>query len=426
MAVAAAALALAGLLAARALDDDDERRPPPPRAEQPAPTGLAVGISDRGANLLWADPRGGPFEPWRARVEALRPRWYRLMVDWSQLQPQRDGPFLFEQPDGGCGRGAPPCAEFAGMRDVLRAVRSQQREHGGWEVVATIYGVPEWAARPPGGCERASELPRSRPSTAPDAIAGYRRLVRAVRDLGRREGIEIRWWSAWNEPNQPWFVSPQRRRCDARAPSLAPGVYTRLVQALRAELPDARLVLGELAAASGPKPFVTGISEFVSALPDEVACAGEVWAQHQYAERDEEGAAATGAEAAGGVEGVSPKETGAGSGDTADAVAELKRVLDERACTRGKPIWVTETGVGGPHVGARRSRSPAELRADCLTLERALRRWDRDPRVQAAFQYSLREDAAFPVGVFDTELTRAYPVYELWRSASAGRVACPR
>ncbi|HEX2084731.1 MAG TPA: hypothetical protein VHF89_03540, partial [Solirubrobacteraceae bacterium] len=333
-------LAAAGAIAlAVKTGDDAPGPPPPPRAEPPraepppAQPGLAVGISDRGANLLWASPRGGPFEPWRARVEALRPRWYRLMVDWSQLQPHPDGPFLFEQPDGGCGRGRPPCAEFAGMRDVLRAVRSQQREHGGWEVVATIYGVPAWAARRPGGCERSTELPRSRPITR-EGLAGYRRLVRAVHDLAREEGIEIRWWSPWNEPNQPWFVSPQRRRCDARSPSLAPGVYTRLVEALRAELPDARLVLGELAAASGPKPFVTGISEFVRALPDEVACAGEVWAQHQYAERDEEGAAATGAEAAGPAEGVSPEESGAGSGDAADAVAALKRALDERACTR--------------------------------------------------------------------------------------------
>nr|MDQ5808412.1 hypothetical protein [Actinomycetota bacterium] len=64
------------------------------------------------------------------------------MVDWSQLQPERDGPFLFDRRNDGCLRDRPPCREFGGMRDVLRAVRSQQREHGGWEVVASIYGVP--------------------------------------------------------------------------------------------------------------------------------------------------------------------------------------------------------------------------------------------------------------------------------------------
>ncbi|MDQ3740557.1 MAG: hypothetical protein M3389_06390, partial [Actinomycetota bacterium] len=209
----------------------------------------------------------------------------------------------------------------------------------------------------------------------------------------------------------PYFVSPQRARCDARAPSLAARTYSRIVRALRAELAatpeEERLVLGELAAASGPKPLVTGVTEFVRGLEDFDACAGAVWAQHQYAERD----------AAGG---------GSLSGDATDAVTELRRALDERECTRGKPIWVTETGVGGAHVGAKRSLSPGELDLDCRTLARSLRRWQRDPRVDAAFQFSLREDVAFPVGVFDTGLERAYPVYDLWRSAAAGRVACPR
>jgi hypothetical protein len=42
-----------------------------------------------------------------------------------------------------------------------------------------------------------------------------------------------------------------------------------------------------------------------------------------------------------------------------------------------------------------------------------------------AFQFSLREDVAFPVGLFDTALTRAYPVYDLWRGLADGRVRCP-
>jgi hypothetical protein len=413
-ALLAAAAALAAVLAAGGDEARDRAAPTRPsegpRAEEPRDSGLAVGLSDRNANLLWAGPRGGDFEPWRERVEALRPRWYRLMVDWSQLQPVRDGPFLFDQPDNGCLRDRPPCRPFAGMRDVLRAVRSQQRAHGGWEIVVTIYGVPEWAARAPHGCERSTELPRSRPLTR-DGYDGYRALVRALLRLAEEEDVDLEWWSPWNEPNQPYFISPQRRRCDIASPSLAPHVYATLVQALRGELDarpgDEKLVLGELAGASGPKPLVTGIGEFVRALPEAIACEADVWAQHQYAERDEE---------------RGPLE----SGDTADAVGELKRTLDARFCTRGKPIWVTETGVGGAHVGAKRSRDPAELAADCRTLERSLRRWQRDPRVDAAFQFSLREDFTFPVGVFDTELKVAYPVYELWRSAAAGRVACPR
>jgi hypothetical protein len=389
--------------------------PPPPAGVE----GLAVGIAERNANLLWAQRRGGDFEPWRARVEALRPAYYRLMIDWSQLQPRRGEPPRFEQHDNGCLRDLPPCGAFAGVRDVLRAVRSQQREHGGWEVVVQIFGVPEWAARAPGGCERSTELPRSRPITR-RGLEGYRALVRDLVRLAGEEDVELKWWSPWNEPNQPYFLSPQRRRCDASAPSRAPRVYSHIVRALRAELAatpqDERLVLGELAGASGPKPLVTGVAEFVRALPDADACAGDVWAQHQYAERDEEAAARTGAEGA---------DDDGFSGDATDAVTELRRALDERGCTRGKPIWVTETGVGGAHVGAHRSHSRRELAADCDAIAGRLTRWRDDPRVDAAFQFSIREDFSFPVGLFDTGLTRAYPVYDLWRGIAGGRVRCP-
>jgi hypothetical protein len=48
-------------------------------------------------------------------------------------------------------------------------------------------------------------------------------------------------------------------------------------------------------------------------------------------------------------------------------------------------------------------------------MERYLRRWYLDPKVDVAFQYTIREDPAYPVGLADDRLTRAYPVFELWR-----------
>jgi hypothetical protein len=372
--------------------------------ERPLP--LVTGLSERNANLLWsraARPDLPPgFGPWRDRVEALKPRYYRLMVDWAAVQARRDRPPAFDGTDNGCLRDIGPCGEFAGLRDVLRAVRSQQQANGGWEVVVTIYGVPEWAARRPHGCERDTELPRARPITRA-GLAGYRRLVRALLALGEQEGVELRWWSPWNEPNQPYFVSPQRARCDAESPSLAVGVYARIVRALRAELAaaggDRRLVLGELAGVNHPSPLVTGVKELVESLPADVACAGDVWAQHMYAERGEQS----------GLEGP---------------VGQLRRALARRACTRGKPIWVTETGVGGTRVGAPRTYDPGELRSDCRAMATALRRWSRDRSVDAAFQYTFREDTAFPVGLADPGLSRTYPVYDLWRRAARGRLSC--
>ena len=374
---------------------------PPPVPDEPPP--LVTGLSERNANLLWsreARPDLDPaFAPWRDRVEELRPRYFRLMIDWAPLQPAETRSPQLDRSDDGCLRGVAPCGTFAGMRDVLRAVRTQQEAHGGWEVVVTLYGVPDWAAITPRGCERARETSRSRPITA-DGLRGYRALVREVLRIAGEEGVELKWWSPWNEPNQPFFLSPQRMRCDTSAPSRAVRVYSRLVRALQAELRlaggERRLVLGDLASVNGPGPVVTGVKEFVEALPDDVACSAAVWAQHMYAERGDQAA----------LEG---------------SVGQLRRTLAGRECTRGTPIWVTETGIGGTRVGAERDLSPVALRTECRALNTALRRWARDSRVDAAFQYTVREDTAFPVGLADAALTRAYPVFDLWRSWRDGR-----
>jgi hypothetical protein len=458
-------LCLAGVVAAAVLGREDEPslavptdvqvEPPPPLSAgdepaappRPASTGrLAVGLSERNASLLFAggartvDPG---LEASRARVSALRPAYYRLAVDWAQLQPSPGRPAALAKPDDGCLRGIAPCGAFAGIRDQLRAVASQQRaaggggeaappggeaarsgdeaaggggeaappggeaaprgrdaapSAGGWEVVVTIYGVPAWAARRAGGCERPEAEARSRP-ISDTGLRGYRRLVRDLDALARAEGVALRWWAPWNEPNQPYFVSPQRAACATSSAPLAPAVYARLVRAAREELRalggDRRLVLGELAGFDGPRPFGAGIAEFVRALPDDVACAGDVWSQHAYAER--------------------------GAAERAGPVGQLERALDRRACTRGKPIWVTETGAGGARSGTQRDTSARALRRGCRYLDALLRRWHRDPRVDAAFQYTYREDTAFPVGLADARLRRTYPTYDLWRAWGGDR-----
>ena len=326
--------------------------------------------------------------PWRDRLEDLRPQVYRLPVDWAQLQPSPGRPANLAKTEDGCGRGVPPCGAYDGIRDELRAVKTQQQAGGGWEVLVTLYGVPDWGAAAPGGCERDGTQPRSRPFNA-TGLRGYRRLVRDLLALARAEGVELKWWAPWNEPNQPFFISPQRQTCQTEAPSVAPEVYARIVRALRAELRaapgDQRLVLGDFAGVDGPSPRATGVSEFVLGLPRDVACAAGVWAQHQYAEP-------------GGREGP---------------VGQLKRALRKRECTRDARIWVTETGVGGAHAGDERDVRPGALRRGCRQLNAQLRRWHRDPKVDIAVQYTFREDVAFPVGLVDPALTRAYPTYDL-------------
>ena len=92
---------------------------------------------------------------------------------------------------------------------------------------------------------------------------------------------------------------------------------------------------------------------------------------------------------------------------------------------------------GRAHLGhrdrrrRRRRRAPsgrlddASLRAQCRAQDAALRRWADDPRVDAAFQYTFREDTAYPVGLADAALTRAYPTYDLWAAWGAREPSDP-
>jgi hypothetical protein len=396
---AIAAVALAAVVALGACGGNDDKAPkkpaPPPAKRPPADVaphgGLAVGLTEINPDLFWHGEDVGAFAPWRDRLEALKPPLYRLTVDWATLQPSPNAPIDWTKRSDGCMRALQPCRPYAGIRDTLRAIRSEQQAGNGFATMVVVYGVPDWAAAPASGCERDDITARSRPITD-QGLEAYKRMVRSLQDLARREGVAIRWWSPWNEPNGPFFISPQRKECRGDSKALAPAIYARLARAMRQELqPGQQTVIGELAGLENARKFGTSISEFFDGLPDDVVCNAGVFAQHAYAQR----------------------------GDAADdpgAVGALEDVLDRRPCARGKPIWVTETGVGGPHVGDERSPKEESIRADCQALNVALRRWNDDPRVDAAFQYTFRDDPVFPVGLVDAKLTKAWPAYELFRA----------
>jgi hypothetical protein len=406
--VAAAALAAAALLTAcggggggKSTSTSASTPTKAPPAKQP-PTdvapggGLAIGLTEINPDLFWHGKDVGDFDPWRDRVEALKPQVYRLTVDWATLQPSADAPVDWTKASDGCMRGLQPCRPYSGIRDTLRAIRSQQQAGNGFATMVVIYGVPDWAAIKPTGCERDDIGARSRPITA-QGLEAYKRLVRSLQDLARREGVAIRWWSPWNEPNGPFFISPQRAECRGSSKALSPAVYTKFARAMREELqPGQQLMVGELAGLQNARKYGTSISEFFDGLPDDVVCNAGVFAQHAYAKRGDRA-------------------------DDAGAVGTLEQVLDGRACARDKAIWVTETGVGGPHVGDERSPKDASIRADCQALNVALRRWDKDPRVDAAIQYTFRDDPVFPVGLADAKLTKEWPAYQLFKAWGGAR-----
>jgi len=375
---------------------------PTPKPVAPPPPRLGIGLTEFNPDLFVHGQTSPAFVPWRDKLEALRPRWFRLVVTWDAAAPTPTAAPSFDHPEDGCVRGLPPCAPFDGVRGRLRAIASQQRAHPGlWKLMVVFAYSPKWAAVGPHGCEHAPTEPRAR-AVDTEALPGYRNLIRSLLAEARADGAKVSALSPWNEPNHPSFISPQRATCDAHSPLLSPAIYTQLARAARDELKGTktRLVLGELAGKVAPSSLAGGVAEFVRALPDDVACAGAIWSQHMYTDLP-----------------YDPNFAG--------PVGQLERALDDRPCTKGKPIWVTETGVGASHAGRTRSSDPAQLLQGCRAQAAALRRWSRDDRIQNVFQYEFRDAPDFPTGLADSGLTRTYPVYGLYRRASRqGKYSC--
>jgi len=374
-------------------------------AAAPRPLGPAVGLTEDNAQLLYNPGAGAAsnvagFPAARRELTALHPTYVRLLVDWAALQPNPAVPPALDGEVTGCARQLGPCAPYPGIAGELAALASQQRaDPGAFQVVLDILGTPDWAAAPAHGCERPGEKPFAR-ALRPGALAAYGALIADLLALGRREGVALPWWSPWNEPNDPRFITPQRASCDG--PASSPAVYAELARAMHGELasagPGHEMLLGELGGYASGSAHRTSVAEFVAGLPPDVLCLGRVWAVHAYA-----------------VIGRPPPP---------DPVGLLERALDARGgCAAAASIWVTEAGAGAPEPGRPRTGTAEEEAGGCEALARQVLGWEADPRVGAVFQFSFRDDPAFPVGLASSDLLRAHPVYGMWRALSEARAA---
>jgi hypothetical protein len=353
-------------------------RPKPEPKPAPVPR-FAIGIDEKNPHLLAPGDQPAQFARFRDALVALKPTYVRVLVDWSTVQKSADAPPVFDELKDGCARGAPPCAPYHGIHDTLRAVRKL-----GATPVLLIYGTPDWAASPAEGCERDGVTPYARTPR----IEPYRVLVRALLAEARAAGFDDPYLSPWNEPNTPIFLNPQRAGCAAGDRPLAPARYAALARAAAAEVAPGRLLVGETAGIT-PHTHAVGAAEFAREIPDDVVCRAAAYTQHLYV--------------------TAPRDRGARVDPVprqhnAVVLEAVERAMDR--CGRPIPIWITETGAG--------NRAKA-----CSAMGQHLRMWQNDPRVAAAFQYTLRDDPIFPVGLADAGLTRLYPAYEAWRTRGA-------
>ncbi len=333
--------------------------------ENPVPRGsLATGLTEYAPAAI------------AGRARELHPRYARLYVLWSAVQRRPGARFDWD-------------AEGSGGFSVRAQVRAIHE--AGFDPLVTFYSTPAWAARPAAGCEPPKANVNARAPRA-DALPDYRAMVESFLAMASREGLDVRHLSAWNEPNSGLFLAPQRERCDpASSPSRGAAQYAPIARALSAALDaapgDQEAVVGEVSSPFKARPIISTVDEVVAALPRDVACGGRVWAQHQYA------------------------------GD-ADGVSQAERRLAAIPCAP-RELWVTETGAGARKPGAPRTYDATTLRGACVGLDILLQRWWADPKVTAAFQYTLREDPNFPVGLASADLARTYPTFALWRAWGA-------
>lgn len=379
---------LAGLLGC---DPPPAPAPAPPPAPRPDPP-LRIGLTEGDPRLLVAE--GGS---WRAAVKAiaLKPAYVRVLVPWERLQPRAGRPPNWDAPPGGCPPAAPRCRTDRGLRSLLRAIRRRQEADGGWRILAVPYFTPTWAARRPYGCQAARyRNPRSQRPRIP----AYRTFLRQLNALADEVGVRIDYLTPWNEPNHPAFLQPQRLRCDRRSTAIAPLAYARLARAAAQELRDGQtLVLGSLAGLEHPRPSGASAAEFVRGLPRDVACLPGPFAQHAYIGRPGRG-------------GREPRRANPASAASRGLLGGVVAALDAKRCATPKRLWIGETGTFDHR---------------CEAMSAALRSWARNPRVDAAFQYTFRESRAYPVGLISSSLRDTYRSYRAWFAFAGGPETVP-
>jgi len=290
-----------------------------------------IGLLDD-QTFRWAPDRtSGWNEAKHAHVSVVR-----TVVRWDQIARWRPANRLnpFD-----------PAYNFKDLDDFV--IHAQQR---GIEVLLTLWGTPAWAN---GGA--GANVP---PADVSD-FAAFAHVV-AARYSGNYPGLpHARFFSVWNEPNSPTFLSaPDPATAYA---ALAEAGYS----AIKVASPGAIVALGETAAAHDPARFV---DQLAAADPN---LRFDAWAHHPY-----------------------PPDPSA-SPDTPRAwpnvgMLELGRFDAEIASAfhrQNVPLWVTEYAEPGTYV------SPARQAAD---LTRAVAIAAEEPSVQMFIWLMLRNHPGTP------------------------------
>jgi Cellulase (glycosyl hydrolase family 5) len=320
-----------------------------PSGAQPA-SRMFVGFQDELALRYGHDRQQMLDVAWHANATVIR-AW----IEWDKIAPTRPAhprdPF-------------DPAYVMTDTDDLVRAAQMR-----GMEVLFTIWGTPPWANH--GAAE-------NRAPTAAKDLEDFSYAI-AARYSGRYIGYPfVRFYTVWNEPNQPAFLSPQY---DSHGRSVSPRVYARLYRAgyrgIKAANPLAQVALGDTSpwgsAVAGSHP-PGRFAELLSRMRPRLRF--DAWAHHPYATSPD----------------LPPTQLVRWPNVTMSQLPRLERQLGRWFGRRSVPIWITEYDY--------RTR-PQDLAGvtyaqQALYLGRALRMAAADPAVTMFVWYVLRDDPQGP------------------------------
>ena len=349
-------------------------------------------------DLFWHGKDVGAFGPWRDRFEALKPPLYRLAVDWSTLQPTRDGPDRLDQAVRRLHARAaalPPVQRHPrhAARDPLPAAGRQRLRDDGRRLRRPRLGR---GARPAAASATTSARARARSPT--QGLEGYKKLVALAAGPGPARGRRHQLVEPVERAQRPVLHQPAARAVQglARSRWRPPSTPSSRARCARELEPGQQLVVGELAGLKDARKYGTSISEFFDGLPDDVVCNAGVFAQHAYSKR----------------------------GDAADdpgAVGALEEVLDRRACTRasrsGSPRAASAARTSATSARPRtRASAPTARPSTCrCAAGTTTRAWTPSSSTPSATTPSSRSGWPTPSS------SKAWPAYDLFKAWGGDR-----
>ena len=117
-------------------------------------------------------------------------------------------------------------------------------------------------------------------------MGAYRKLVEDVIALGGRLGVDLRYWSAWNEPNHPFFDLAPARGLRCASPSLAVERYAELTRNLKRALDEAPETSSTCSASSPAstraRPRVRRSRSSFASCRRPIVCGSTILSQHGY------------------------------------------------------------------------------------------------------------------------------------------------